>query len=234
MRKLKGSGNYLRNQTYKNLGKATICALLLGLIGLALVWRFLAAKVGFLEEVFLAVLIGPLVGFYYYLHKYRVYKGGWAGEKRVAKLLEDTLNDEYSLLNGLNFYNGGGDIDHVVLGPTGVFVIETKNWSGRIVCNGDECHRPGGRPVSGSPSEQAKKNAAKVRHKIGNSQKLPFIVQVIPIVVFTNNNATLQIRNSTVPILKLEQLPNYIISHGSDRDLSRHVLDIVAKEILTK
>src|SRR5665811_653959 len=25
-----------------------------------------------------------------------------------------------------------GDIDHLVIGPTGIFPIETKNWSGRV------------------------------------------------------------------------------------------------------
>jgi hypothetical protein len=40
------------------------------------------------------------------------------------------LSDDYYLLNDLYLRDGGGDIDHIVLGPNGVFVLETKNWSG--------------------------------------------------------------------------------------------------------
>ncbi len=44
---------------------------------------------------------------------------------------------------------GGADYDHIVVGPTGVFVVETKNWrapvtieDGRILYDGDEPTRP--------------------------------------------------------------------------------------------
>ena len=92
-----------------------------------LIYRLLSTfQIGIFEEAGLIFLLAPLVAFYFYLRKYHIYNGGWQGEKQVAKLLARTLSDNYYLLNDLYLRDGGGDIDHVVLGPNGVFVLETK------------------------------------------------------------------------------------------------------------
>ena len=116
---------------------------------------------GILEAAGFLLSLIPLAAFFFYQRKYRIYNGGLQGEKTVIKHLNKTLNDEYYLLNDVYMHNGGGDIDHIVLGPNGVFVLETKNWSGKITCNGDDWQRPGKHDM-GSPSRQAKRNAAKI------------------------------------------------------------------------
>jgi hypothetical protein len=44
----------------------------------------------------------------------------------------------------------GYNVDHVVIGPGGVFVIDSKNLDGRVTCAGDELriHRPGANPMA--------------------------------------------------------------------------------------
>ena len=234
MRKIKDSSSYLKNQVRKNLAKATLSLLLFVVIIFALTLKVLTTlKVGALEEVGLLLSIAPLIYFYFYLRKYRIYKGGWAGEKQVDKLLIKKLNDEYYLINDLYLYDGGGDIDHIVLGPNGVFVLETKNWSGSISCNGDEWERVGKHNFSSSPSHQVKRNAAKIKNIIDNSPNLrPLDIWVEGIIVFTNNHATLHLNNPTVPILKLSQLPIYITAYRGLRSYSREQLETIGKEIL--
>jgi hypothetical protein len=51
---------------------------------------------------------------------------GARGEKIVAKKLEK-LPKKYTTISDVEIPNMGGDIDHVVVGPTGIYVIETKN-----------------------------------------------------------------------------------------------------------
>jgi hypothetical protein len=190
----------------------------------------------FFVEAGLLVALFSLVGFYYYLHKYRVYNGGLEGEKRVAKLLNDTLNDEYYLINAAYFRDGNGDIDHIVLGPNGLFVVETKNWSGRITCNGDEWYRQNRHKKSDSasnPSRQVKRNATRVKNAIESSATLrPLRIWVEGIVVFTNNHADLHVNYPTVQILKLHELPNYITSYRSRNNYSRQQLETIGKEII--
>ena len=74
---------------------------------------------------------------------------GTIGENRVASTLS-SLPDNYTVINDVNvkldrpIYNRKENdrifsfqIDHVVIGPGGVFVIETKHWSERTISNSD-------------------------------------------------------------------------------------------------
>jgi hypothetical protein len=236
MRELKGSTSFLKNQVRKNLAKAVLNILIFGIVLFALTLRVLfTLQAGTLEEVGVLLSIGPLLGFYYYLRKYRIFNGGWEGEKQVVKLLTVKLNDDYYILNDLYLHNGGGDIDHIVLGPNGVFVLETKNWSGSISCSGDEWQRPGKRNFSGSPSRQVKRNAAKIKQIIDDNPNLRSLaIWVEGIVVLTNNNATLHLNNPTVSVLKLSQVTNYISVFKSSRSLSRDQLEVIGKEIIKR
>ncbi len=72
---------------------------------------------------------------------------GALGEQKVVKTLE-TLSDEYFLINDFdisfykpiynrqeNEYIKSIQIDHILIGPSGVFLIETKNWSEKSLNN---------------------------------------------------------------------------------------------------
>ncbi len=111
-------------------------------------------------------MLPSLIGFYYYQRKYHIFNGGYQGEKQVAKLLSNSLSDDYYLINDLYLREGGGDIDHIVLSPSGVFVLETKNWNGSISVSGDEWHRGGKHDSSSSPSRQVNRNAARIKRII--------------------------------------------------------------------
>jgi hypothetical protein len=231
---MKGSGNYLRNQVRKNLAKAVLCAVLFCLIffgaGLSALYTL---SFNILDAVTLLVSLAPLGAFFYYLRQYRIYNAGWVGEKQVTKLLSSSLSDDYFLLNDLYLRNGGGDIDHIVLGPSGVFVLETKNWSGDVTCHGDEWQRAGRGNFKGSPSLQVKRNAAKIKRIIDSSQGLRSLsIQVEAIVVFTNSHAVLHLNNPAVAILKLPQLPSRITAQRSTGGYSPQQLELIGKEIL--
>lgn len=62
------------------------------------------------------------------------WRKGAIGEYEVGAELE-RLSDEYAVFNNVNTA-GFGNFDHIVVGPTGLFAIETKNWSGLISANG--------------------------------------------------------------------------------------------------
>ena len=216
MRKMKGSGNYLRNQVRKNLAKATVCFALFGLLLFASSLHvLLSLRLSILEAIGFLLSLVPLSGFYFYLHKYRVYGVGWEGEKKVVKLLSSKLSDNFILLNDLYLRNGGGDIDHVVLGSTGIFVLETKNWSGDIVCNGDEWGRGGKSNFRGSPSRQIKRNVETIRRIIDSSQAFRSMgLRVEGIVVFTNNHAILHLNHPSTRIKSLRLLRKKFSNKG--------------------
>jgi hypothetical protein len=232
MRKLKGSSGYLKNQTRKNLAKAALCLLVFGIVLFALALRvLLTLSADLLDAAGLAVSALPLAAFYFYLHRYRINNAGLIGEKQVTKLLTASLGNDYFLINALYLRDGGGDIDHLVLAPGGIFVLETKNWSGDITCHGDEWQRPGKPPSS--PSCQVKRNAAKIMQIIDSSPQLSSIgIGVEGILVFTNNHTRLHLNNPTVTILRLVQLPSHITQNAGSRLYSPQQLEAIGKEIL--
>lgn len=59
---------------------------------------------------------------------------GIQGEERVAGILAGLEPEGYRALHEVDI--GRGDADHVLVGPTGVFVIETKEWQGRFYPRG--------------------------------------------------------------------------------------------------
>jgi hypothetical protein len=64
-----------------------------------------------------------------------ILRAGIAGEHRVATQLGEALDDEWTLLHG--YRNGRGEIDHLLLGPKGLFAIEVKNINATVRITGD-------------------------------------------------------------------------------------------------
>ena len=63
---------------------------------------------------------------------------GALGEIRVAKALKN-LPPEWTVLHAVPVGSGTSDIDHVLMGPAGIFTVNTKNHSGqRVWVGGDQ------------------------------------------------------------------------------------------------
>ena len=62
-------------------------------------------------------------------------RAGIAGEQLVATDLGRALADDWTLLRG--YRNRRGEIDHLLLGPHGLFAIEVKNINATVYVDGD-------------------------------------------------------------------------------------------------
>lgn len=132
--------------------------------GLAVV--LLLGALGFVHPLFSAAAL-PLLAYLWWQSK----DGRWLdpdswvkglrGERAVGRALE-ALTDPYRVLHDLE--TGRGNVDHVVIGPTGIFAIETKEWNGRFSSRG-------GRLLHNGREErqvlrQATAGAAEVRRRL--------------------------------------------------------------------
>jgi uncharacterized membrane-anchored protein len=133
-------------------------------------------------------------------------------------------------MNGVYLKSGGGDIDHIVLGPTGIYVLETKNWSGKIICNDNQWQRPG-KKIKNNPSIQAKNNAQKIKRVLDSSLLFRgHNIWVEGILVFTNTRANLSVNNPVVTVLRIQQLPDYIKNQKGNR-LTKEQIQQIIKQI---
>ena len=62
---------------------------------------------------------------------------GAEGEVATARYLDPLAEDGYVVMHDLAIPRSKANIDHVVIGPTGVFVIETKNVRGKVRIDGE-------------------------------------------------------------------------------------------------
>jgi len=242
MRNLQETGTYLEEKAKLH---RNISIIFFAIGGLGLLVSFLITNFT-LIFIFIILLFAGGVFLKFYLN----YSSGLQGEQITIESLQN-LPDSYCLINDVNLPNGYGNIDHIVLGSNGIFIIETKNFEGEIICSGDEWirHYDGGWKVSmkgnpyyqedrdyeiKSPSKQVKGNALKLKQYIESknifSKSLKIWVEGI--VVFTNDNVILHCDNPTVPIFKVNQLCNYIRNKESKIKFSSQELEKVAKILL--
>lgn len=236
MKILKESGNYLETKADENKKIAYIFFILGGVV---LIY-FLTISLAFILLVPVILVFFLKIG-HVFSNISSNYRSGIEGEKLVNETLS-ALDDTYLLINDIKLPDSYGNADHVVLGKNGIFVIETKNYSGQVICNGDDWikHYEGGFLDSdrdyntNSPSKQVKRNAVKIKKIIETSKiiRRPLNIWVEGIVVFTNPDIELQLTDNTVPVLKIDELSNYIKNKKSKTIFSPQELESIGKTIL--
>ena len=60
------------------------------------------------------------------------WRRGADGERRTARLLDRLTRDGYVVFHDLALPGSPANVDHLVIGPTGVFVIDSKQWTGSV------------------------------------------------------------------------------------------------------
>ena len=134
---------------------------------------------------------------------------GRAGEEALTDFLREHLNGDWTLHRNLVLPDGKGDMDGVLLGPGGLFVLEVKAWTGAYRVTGTRWYKrtPSGRwcSVSSSPSRQALANAKRLEAWL-TAQGISLAVQ--PRVVWAGAGSV-QFIKPTVPVWLLGR-PAYI------------------------
>ena len=101
---------------------------------------------------------------------------GLRGEEALGRALEPLETEGYQVLGDLE--TGFGNVDLVVVGPTGVFAIEVKNWRGRFYLGPGGRLMHGGRDVEGV-IDQALREAMLVRDRLGSVPDVRWVEAVV-------------------------------------------------------
>jgi len=137
---------------------------------------------------------------------------GIKGEALVRERLQ-SLSDDYFLLNDVVLPGHAGNIDHVVIGPCGVVVIETKNFSGPVESHGDAWFVNGRR--SRSVSKQANRGAIVVREALGHAHpdlEDSVLRFVDSIAVFANPSSRVRVDRAKTIVARYSQLLDVILA----------------------
>ena len=222
---------------YTKITLLGVIILLMGITGLVLLIRIsgfiLFSQIwGLLQLSLLALLVitGLIISRYGW-SKRRIWSRGAKGEKIVAKKLKK-LPKKYTAIRDVKIPNLGGDIDHVVVGPTGVYVIETKNYKPTYIPDEDCWYHTSGRVSPQNPAKQVKLQASKLNDFLKNKLGKKFNkASIFPVISPINHNLILKNKVKSYEIVYPEDLVSYL-SHGRKILSSKEVKEIIT--ILTE
>jgi hypothetical protein len=121
---------------------------LLALGALAVGTTYLGRTLGLHDPLFLtseiALLLAILVVSHSVLPLVERHERGATGEEQVGSMLETLASEGWSVIHDASF--GHGNVDHILIGPAGVFTVETKSHPGPITV----------RSIHGATLEQAR------------------------------------------------------------------------------
>ena len=154
---------------------------------------------------------------------------GDKGEALVSASLEN-IKEYHYLFNDVTFLNKKSEmthqIDHILIHPHGVFVIETKNYYGKItLVKGENYWMKDTGKEKVKISNPLKQNKG---HAITLFRILKGKYEIIPVVVFVKNNAPYL---GDENVINLEDLLLFIESYPYKKKLSKKEIDSGASTI---
>ena len=149
---------------------------------------------------------------------------GARGEERVARELA-FLPGGYRVYHGVALRHNaimpsGGDFDHIVVGPTGVFVVETKNWDGRITVEDGRILYDGNEPDR-APLDQVKAAANALRRALQEACGAEIAVR--PVVCFAADSLSADSQGAAGVIVCNARSVNAVIRDSSEPPLPESV-----------
>jgi hypothetical protein len=171
----------------------------LGILGvLAVLTTVLGRTLGLHSPLFigseLALLTSMFVVSRYVLPLLDRHDRGASGEEHVGGLLDELADMDWKVLHDVSF--GHGNIDHIVVGPAGIFSVETKSHPGPIRV----------RAIHGAVLRQAQGERETLEHITG--------LRVEPLVVFSRAWIDKPLtRRRSVRVLPARMLLAYLRRH---------------------
>ncbi len=157
----------------------------------------------------------------------------WLREPRADQFLAETLkrfgNDYVLYSYTLSTFN-------IIQTPTCLYVITVKNQTGEVRVEGNEFKQKFSwlrilrffSPDSiGSPVTELLKSVEKVRQSL--QPEMSQLPEIYPLIVFSNKEAKLIIKNPTIPVVHDRELRNYLKSNGPKQPLSADQQRVLAK-----
>jgi hypothetical protein len=96
----------------------------------------------------LAWLAKPIVNIDFNVARAKKNAQGSGGEDTIGNTLWFWLSRQYNVFDDVVLEPHPGDfiqLDHLVIAPQGMFIIETKTWSGSLICSRKGCRRREGK-----------------------------------------------------------------------------------------
>jgi hypothetical protein len=174
-----------------------------------------AVIVAIIIVVGLTILIGWFIGFVFDKIINRLdkqieeHRRGQEGEEKVVQLILQALDGNWCLFRNINLPGRNkGDLDLVLVGPPGVWVLEVKNFRGEYRNIGGNWEYRNGktwRVAFANPSKQAVNNAYRLKNFLKADNVNAFVNSAI---IWANSENPLTIENPAVAVWQYNRMPD--------------------------
>lgn len=150
------------------------------------------------------------------------------GEKEVNQVLSKLSG--YKLLSDIMIKReiGTSQIDHILIGKKGIFVIETKDYSGSIY--GEQYSKYWIQMINRNKNQFYNP----IRQNYGHIKALEEYIGrkgiFISVIVFTNKSNLKKVKTET-PVIQLKKLKKFIRKYPSDIKLSKEEIECIYNSI---
>lgn len=178
-------------------------------------------------ELFTYSLVCLLVGFI--MTQIGMYMGGrWGRSPRPDEKLDAGLKGMHS---EFNMYHYASPVSHLLVGPSGVWVLRPYHQGGKIYFENNRWKNKGGgffqgymrifgQEGLGRPELEAESEIEIVRKFLAKNMDESAMPEVKAALVFTNEKVELEPGDSPIPAMKLKQLKEFMRQGSKSRALS--------------
>jgi hypothetical protein len=156
------------------------------------------------------------------------FRNRWGRKPRLDELLDKGLkglNDQYSI------YHYTTPVDHLLIGPSGLWVLMPFYQGGKIIYDKKRYRQKGGGVVQrwlrlmggegiGRPELDANSEVSSIYRYLKKNLPDSNLPEPQPIMVFTNENADLDVTDAPIMTLHLKELKNNIRKVAKEKPLS--------------
>lgn len=235
----------------KNLVKESgVLATLVKLEAVAAILLFTAGAVMFFWKGTMHLLwLGMAAAILFIAHKIKIsenrleekrVEAGQKGEADVIVLLNEALDNSHYIINDFVVRLSGkhAQIDHLVVCPKGIFVIETKNWRGHI--EGDE------KDEYWSQKKSADQDPVRVSNPVLQNQRHIDVLSgalkragiswpdLFGIVVIRSTRTTFYVNSTAMPVVYPREAAEYIAKYQAARFHSDDEINSVLSLLMKK
>jgi hypothetical protein len=191
-------------------------------------------------ELFTYSVVCLVIGFI--MTQVGMYMGSrWGKSPRPDEKLDAGLKGLHS---EFNMYHYSSPVSHLLVGPSGVWVLLPYHQRGKISFEKNRWKMKGGGFLQsymrifgqenlGRPDLDAESEANTLQKFFAKKLDISSIPEIKPILVFTTDEAELEVGESAIPAMKLKQLKEFLRQGGKNRSLSNDQIKKLAEILET-
>lgn len=222
-----------KNKTFLYMTSALFFTLVFAGVGFGMLFAILLQKSNLhlaFPGMFIGIAVILLAVFFVERYNYNILNAGVKGEQKTYEILKK-LPKEYTVITNPVIHNRGSvsELDFVVIGTNGVFVVESKNYRGIITGSTSSQNWKQIKHSKNKTYEKEVKNPAKQSYRQGKRMHEMFIdfgisADIFPILYFVDERSELKIKDDAeinVAIINNENdLLDFII-----KSKGKHIVD---------